>query len=286
VGLADWDDHLTRWLAEPPFRDEAGRKGWLERFSRAQPHQVRRFSLSIAGWPRWPRPLRIAFLSDFHVGSHAGDVARLTAIVDEAASLAPDIALLGGDFVNMMPFGGGRVPPFVIARALARLAPPLGRAAVLGNHDRNYDPEEVTAALQHEGIAVLGDRPHHFAFGGAEIDVIGIHDARCDQPQGRALLAALRPDRPTIVLAHDPVWFAQVPAGPHLVLAGHTHGGQIRLPWIGPLRNASHAPMRWTLGLIEEDGKRMIVTGGLGCSGIPLRVGVLPEYALIEVNGA
>jgi len=74
---------LLRALVRPPHTDTTGRKGWFERFAHAQPHAVRRLDLAIAGWPRHARSLRIAFLSDFHAGSHTGDVARIAAIVEE-----------------------------------------------------------------------------------------------------------------------------------------------------------------------------------------------------------
>src|SRR6266536_4638897 len=146
---------LTRAILRPPFRDELGRKGWLAEINRAQRHVVRRLRLEIDGWPRWRRPLRVAFLSDLHTGSHSDDVARLNAIVDEIAALAPDLVLLGGDYVNMQPFGGGRVPPRTTAAALSRLEAPLGRFAILGNHDYVYGERAVADALEHHGIHVL-----------------------------------------------------------------------------------------------------------------------------------
>jgi predicted MPP superfamily phosphohydrolase len=267
---------LTRALARPPYEDEQGLKGWMTPFSRAQPHRVERIALAIPGWPS----LRIAFLSDLHAGSHADDVARLRAIVDEAAAFVPDLILHGGDFVNMQPFGGGRLPPRVIAAILARLDAPFGRFAVLGNHDYTYDAAAVAEALAAHGIAVLDDE--RTTLGG--LDLIGVPDARVVREKPRGLLAAAR--RPTLVLAHDPVWFADLPAGPHLMLAGHTHGGQFRFPVVGPVVNMSGAPLRWTYGLIEEGGRRLYVTAGLGTSGIPLRIGCPPEFAIIDVNRA
>jgi uncharacterized protein len=280
--LGKW---LLRALVRPPYRDETGDKGWFERFSRAQPHAVRRLDVTIAGWPRTLRPLRIAYLSDFHTGSHAGDVARLGAIVAEAASFKPDLALYGGDFVNMQPFGGGRVPPRTIAAILARLDAPLGRFAVLGNHDYTYDADEITGALQAHGIAVLNDERRALRHEGYEIDLMGLPDARKLRAAGRALLTGLPSGRATVVLAHDPFWFAHVPAGPHLTLAGHTHGGQVRFPLVGALRNASDAPLRWSYGHIAENERHLYVTGGLGTSAIPLRIGVPPEYAVIDISG-
>jgi len=278
-----------KWLllkiTRPPYRDDAGRKGWFERISRAQPHLVRRLRLSIPGWPHG-RPLRIAFLSDFHAGSHAGDIARLAAIVREVAAQKPDLVLHGGDFVNMQPLGGGRIPPRAVAAVLAGLDAPLGRFAVLGNHDYTYGADEVANALRANGILVLNDERRTLHHEGHEVDLIGIPDARDMRTQGRALLRELSPDRPTIVLAHDPDWFRHVPSGPHLTFAGHTHAGQVRFPFVGALRNASRAPLRWTYGHVVEDGRHLYVTAGLGTSAIPLRIGAPPEVALIDVAGA
>jgi predicted MPP superfamily phosphohydrolase len=279
------DKPFLRAITRPPYRDEKGRKGWFERFSRAQQHVVRRLSLSIEGWPRTRRPLRIAFLSDLHLGSHAGDVARLAAIVAEAAADKPDLVLHGGDFVNMQPFGGGRISPRTIAAILARLDAPLGRFAVLGNHDYTYGPDDIADALEARGIAVLNDEQRTLQHEGHEIDLIGIPDAREMRAQGRALLRDLSGDRPTIVLAHDPDWFRHVPPGPHLTLAGHTHGGQVRFPLLGALRNASRAPLRWSYGHVAEGGRHLYVTAGLGTSAIPFRIGVPPEIALIDIRG-
>jgi predicted MPP superfamily phosphohydrolase len=273
---------LLRAMLRPPYRDEVGRKGWFERISRAQPHLARRFDLAIAGWPRAARPLRIAFLSDLHAGSHAGDVARLAAIVAEAQAFKPDLALHGGDFVNMQPFGGGRIAPRIIAATLARLDAPLGRFAVLGNHDYTYGTDEIARALQDNGITVLSDEKRTLRHEGHDIDLVGLPDARDLRLEGRAILAGI--ERPTIVLAHDPFWFAHVPPGPHLTLAGHTHGGQVVLPRLGALTNASRAPRRWTYGHVIEDGRQLYVTSGIGTSGIPLRIGMPPEFAVIDVS--
>lgn len=285
-GLSDWDDRLTLWLVKPPYRDEQGRKGWVAPFAHAQPHAVRQLRFDIPGWPKFSRPLRIAFLSDFHTGSHTGDIARLGCIVAEAAAHTPDLVLYGGDFVNMIAFGGGRIPPHVIARTLAPLTPPLGVFGIIGNHDRSYGEREVTAALRAIGVRMLYDETAVVAHEGHEIVIVGIPDARVERSAPAPLLRALGSERPSIVLTHDPVWFKDVPPGPHLTFAGHTHGGQIVFPLIGPIRNASKAPWRWTYGLVEESGKRMYVTSGLGCSGIPLRIGRPPEFVIAEATGA
>jgi predicted MPP superfamily phosphohydrolase len=286
-GKRNVEARLTQRLVRRPYTDAQGRKSWwLRPFARAPAHVVRHYALSLPGWPRFERPLRIALLADFHVGSHTNDVARITAIAKEVSAFLPDLVLFGGDYVNMQIFGGGRVSPRAIARMLTRMMGRHGRFAILGNHDYIYGAEEIAAALRAQGIAVLDYERGSFNVGRHSIDVVGLPDAHVMRPQGRALLASLAPDRPAIVLAHDPAWYREVSGGPYLTLAGHTHGGQIRLPGLGVVRNASTAPLRWSHGLVMEGGRHMIVTAGLGTSAIPLRIGVPPEYVIIEVTGA
>ena len=278
-------DYICRVCARPPFRDEQGKKGWLERVARSPQPIIREVRLRIKGWPRWPQPLRIAFVSDLHVGSHSDDVTRLRTLVAELQLLEPDLVLYGGDFVNMQPIGGGRVPPRTIASILGQLHAPLGQFAVLGNHDVLYDVEEVACALHEHEIHVLNDECCTIRFHNHPFDIAGIPDAKRRRREGLELLSRLSPHRPTVVLAHDPMWFADVPAGPHLTLAGHTHGGQIKFPFFGVLINASKAPLRWSYGLIVENGSHLYVSGGIGTSGIPLRWNVPPEVAFICLNG-
>jgi hypothetical protein len=272
-------------IVRRPYGDAEGSKGLIGRFAHAQPHVVRRYNLTLPGWPRFSRQMRIAFLSDFHVGAHTGDVGRLAIIGKEAAAHAPDLVLFGGDYMNMQLIGRGRVPPQAIAGVLSQIARGRGCFAILGNHDYIYGKLEVTAALRDMGIAVLDHGRQPFTYQGHSIDVIGVPDAHVQWPEAKGLLPGLSRDKPAIVLTHDPAWFAEVPAGPFLTLAGHTHGGQIKLPGIGVLSNASRAPMRWTHGLVVEDGRHMIVTAGLGTSVLPLRVGVPPEFVIIDVSG-
>src|SRR5262245_35552220 len=148
----------------------------------------------------------------------------------------------------MQPFGGGRVPPTVIAKILARLEAPCGRYAILGNHDVTYGAEDVASAFRAQGIAVLEDASTRAFFENHQFIITGIPDAHSRRSAPHALLASLAADMPTIVLAHDPVWFARVRSPLHVMLAGHTHGGQVRLPLVGAITNASKAPLRWTYG--------------------------------------
>ena len=194
------------------------------------------------------------------------------------AAFLPDVVLFGGDYMNLQLAGGGHVPPRVIARLLARMMGRHGRFAILGNHDYCYGEQEVAAALHMRAASRCSTTAAGSVnVGRHSIDVVGLPDAHVVRQRGRTLLQSLAMDRPTIVLAHDPVWFKDVPRGPHLTLAGHTHGGQIKFPGLGVIRNSSRAPLRWSQGLGVEGGRHMIVTAGLGSSGVPLRVGVRPS---------
>ena len=114
-----------------------------------------------------------------------------------------------------------------------------------------YGARAVIDALEHHGIPVLDHARRSMRFQSHAIDLVGVPDAGMTRAEAYALLAGLSAERPTIVLAHDPVWFAHLPTGPHFMLAGHTHGGQIKLPGIGIVRTATKAPRRCTYGLVE-----------------------------------
>jgi uncharacterized protein len=118
------------------------------------------------------------------------------------------------------------------------------------------------------------------------IDIVGIPDDDLWRARTEQLVASLSPERPTIVLTHDPIWFAKVPVGPHLTLSGHTHGGQVNLPGIGIVTNSSRAPLRWSDGLVFERGMYLYVTSGIGTSIVPLRWRVPPEISVLDITGA
>jgi predicted MPP superfamily phosphohydrolase len=171
-----------------------------------------------------------------------------------------------------------------VAPILAELRGAVGRFAILGNHDYSYGAKEVLGAFREAGIEVLTNERRAISFEGQTIQVVGIPNARVMPSASHNVLASLGAT-PTIVLAHDPIWFTHVPQGPYLTLAGHTHGGQIRLPRVGALVTASRAPKTWAYGLVYEDGRLLYVTSGIGTSGVPVRIGAPPEIALLEISG-
>jgi predicted MPP superfamily phosphohydrolase len=222
-------------------------------------------------------------MSDLHVGSHTEDVERLTRITMSAAELQPDLMCLGGDYTNSLLFGGGRVPPETTAAILGLVKPPLGSFAIVGDHDEIYGAHAIAGALRAAGLTVLVNEMVRIIFEGCEIAILGVTPDAARLPE---LIGQARIGIPRIVLAHDPAAFALLPkeAG-HLMLCGHTHGGQIQLPFVGPLINMSDAPLRWTYGHVVEGDCHLYVTSGLGTSVLPLRLGIPPEVVLVEVDG-
>jgi predicted MPP superfamily phosphohydrolase len=223
-------------------------------------------------------------LSDLHIGSHGGDLERLSGIVDEVLARRPGLVLLGGDYVNMQVFGGGRVRPEEIAEIPAPLARAAPVAAVLGNHDAEYGVSIVAETLEAVGIPVLLNAVQRLDTDSGMIDVAGLEDHRTGQQDTAGVFARLSDPSRTLVLAHDPASFAAVPAGPIVTVSGHTHGGHIRLPGLGAIVNASRAPLRWTHGHIIEGKRHLVVSAGLGTSVLPLRLNCPPEIAELVIE--
>ena len=270
----------NRFAAKPPFTDTRGSKGWWTPFTQAPAHRLMQYRVPVPGLG--PQPWRVALLADLHVGGHAGDVARLRDIVAETNGLAPDLVLLLGDYTNMMPLGGGRVPPETIAQALAELRAPAGVLGILGNHDWQYGREPVMAALAAAGIPVVDNRIRVVERAGEALAVLGLEDDRWGKPD-LTLFEKLPPGMPAIVATHDPGLYHDIPPG-HAVVAGHMHGGQIRWPGLpAPVVPSGRAPRRWANGHIRERGGHLIVSAGLGVSGFPLRLGIAPEIVLLTL---
>ncbi|CEJ13391.1 putative metallophosphoesterase [bacterium YEK0313] len=257
-----------------PFTDPSGGKGFWAAFSRAPAHRHVRYRAALPGWRG--RDVTVVFLSDLHLGSHAGDVGRLAAIGAEVRALAPDLVLLGGDHMNMMTFGGGRIPPEAIAAELAGWSLPM--ATVLGNHDLEYGAEAVAAAFETAGIPVLENRTAHFAIGADVLRVVGLADDMHGEPDLGLVAAAAGAE---LVLSHDPGIIYDLPEGA-VLLAGHIHAGQVRLPGLPPLRMPpSRIPRALAHGHHRVGRRHLIVSAGLGCSALPLRLFAPPEVVTV-----
>jgi predicted MPP superfamily phosphohydrolase len=269
-----------RFGPEPPFTGAGEKASVFDWLTRAPEHRVVRYEVPLPGVGE--RPWRVALLADLHLGSQSRDIERLGRIVAQTNALAPDLVLLLGDYVNMMPFFGDRIPPERIAAVLAGLTPPAGTFAVLGNHDWRYGREAVSNALEGAGASVIDNRIAAAQRAGETLMLLGLEDDRRGEPDV-ALFAQLPAGRPALVVTHDPGLFHDAPWG-SVMVAGHMHGGQIRWPALpAPVVPSGRAPRRWANGHIRENGGDLIVSAGLGVSGLPLRVGIPPEIVIVTL---
>lgn len=254
---------------------------------------VQRHRLTPAGWPAGLL-LRIVALADLHAGAPLMDEARIERIVAAANALAPDIAVVLGDLGPSSRFVARVLPHADVARRLGALRARLGVFAVNGNHDWWEDGEAmmrgrgavpaVTRALEAAGIPVLRNavlRAGPVILGGLESSwALGVGRGAADLPR---LLGQVTGDAPLILLTHEPDIFAAGIPRAALTLAGHTHGGQVRILGWSPRVPSRHGN-RYAWGHVREGGRDLVVSGGLGISTLPVRFGVPPEITLVELG--
>lgn len=241
---------------------------------------VDRATVVLPDWPRGQPPLTLALLSDIHLGNASMDRQRLDAIVDRVNALHPDLVLVGGDFLSAYdkPRAPGRIR--TVAAALQRLVAPLGVVAVLGNHDSATAATVIAKTLGDGGITVLQNE----ATVRGPLVIGGLGDGysgNAHLPQTLAAMAPLHGAR--IMLVHSPADTLKLPGDISLVLAGHTHCGQIVLPFVGALAIPS-VPVRYLCGVVHDGARTTIVSGGLGTSVLPLRVHAPPDLWLVTVG--
>ena len=255
---------------------------------------VQEYRLSLPGWGSRP-PLSLCVLSDPHCCEPWMSLARLGRIVGLANALRPDLHVVLGDLPAHHPFVSARVPMPGVAAVLARLEAPLGRFAALGNHDWWDDPDvqrrgagrpAIEALLDRAGIPVLANAARLLPHGqgvwlcGTDSTLAFLRGGGMDDLD--ATVAQIRGEAPAVLLAHEPDIFPRVPPRLALTLSGHTHGGQVRVFGRSPVVPSRYGD-RYAYGLVEEDGRRLIVSGGLGCSIVPVRLGVPPELTLVHL---
>ena len=248
--------------------------GWL---------QQRQLVLAAPAWTG--PPLTIAVAADFHVGAPHAGLPMLQRVVDELNAARPDLVLLPGDFVIQGVLGGQPVAPEDIAAVLAGLTAPLGVFATLGNHDWWLDGERVRKALETAGIQVIDNRALPLASADGRLWLAGIGDDMTGHARPDAAFAGVPADARLIVMMHDPANAAALPPQTVVAFAGHTHGGQVRLPLIGALITPGRAPRRHSWGWIPDAPAPTWVTAGIGTSILPIRFNCPPETVVLRVGG-
>jgi predicted MPP superfamily phosphohydrolase len=251
------------------------------------------YRITPDGWPPGLR-LRLVLVSDIHACEPFMGPDRIAAICRQANGLGGDLILLLGDFLSGMRFGSP-VPAEAWASAIRPLSAPLGVHAILGNHDWFDDPNAMQAgsgptmvhrALAGLGIPVYDNRAVRMEKDGHAFWLAGLADQLGPRPGLDDLpgtLTTVSDDAPVILMAHEPDIFPSVPARVAVTLSGHTHGGQIRILGFAPVV-PSRFGTRYLYGHIVEDRRHLVVSGGLGTTLLPLRLGSPPELTIVELG--
>lgn len=246
---------------------------------------VREVDLPLRDYPAAARPIRLVLMADLHVHRLGNPPRRVAKIVDQINRLRPDLIVIAGDFV-----GGNWIRTSYSAQEavapLGRLRAPLGVYAVLGNHDSDVGEGKVAKALRDLGVKVLINeavRVGPLALGG--IDGRVLRTAKEWQARRDAFYVRLaRTPGVKVLVAHRPDEANWAPPWVPLVLAGHTHCGQIVLPLIGALRTGSDFGDRYRCGVVREGPRVTIVTAGVGTSKVPIRIGAPPDVWLVTIR--
>jgi len=294
--------HFLRFLGGlGAFTASTAAYGFTEPVTRLR---VARYDIQPPQWPADFR-LKIAAVADVHACDPWMSLPHIEAIVERTNALGADIIVLLGDYVAGHRHVTRYIPANEWAPVLAGLKAPLGVHAILGNHDWWSDqdvqrdgrgPTAAQRALEAAGIPVYDNDAKRLTLNGRPFWLAGLGDqlaylpARRFRPVRRigvddlaATMTKVTDDSPLIMMAHEPDVAARMPARVALQLSGHTHGGQVRLFGWSPI-----APTRFekfVYGYSRTDCD-VIVSGGLGCSIMPFRLGVPPEIVLVTLGGS
>lgn len=246
---------------------------------------VRHLRLNVAGLPQGTKPVTVALLSDIHIGSAAMDAERLARIADRVNAQHPDLVLIAGDFIyGHDPAEGARLAPQLTA-PLSRLRAPLGVVAVPGNHDHWTGVAPVRRALEAAGVIVLANR----AVRRGPLVVLGFDDSFSGHADVAATLrSAAGLGGVPVALTHSPGLIPRLPPSVNLLLAGHTHCGQVVFPLIGAPTDWPDPPKRlydprYRCGVVHDPVRTVVVTAGMGTSGPALRLGAPPDLWLLTL---
>lgn len=256
----------------------------------------------IDGWDPAFDGLRIAMISDIHGGSNGASVEKIRHVVEMTNAQQPDVVVLLGDYVSQgwtrQPIRERplRMPMREIADNLAGLKATHGVYAVLGNHDGWYGDEEIASELTRVGYRVLQNEIAIIYKNGIPLRLLGLKDHlqldswRAFDMTVRSTVARYPKDGQIIVLEHSPDilyilnYWKHLNPDLKLMLAGHTHGGQVWLPIVGAPVVPSSVGQRYAQGHVEEEGVHMFVTSGVGTSILPFRFMVPPEVAVVTIK--
>lgn len=246
---------------------------------------VEEVALPLAGLPAAFEGYRIALLSDLHVFPYTPR-RLLEQAVRVVSERAPDLVVMPGDFVS---YSARRLERY--RELLGRLQAPDGVLATLGNHDHKVGAGKVRRTLEGAGVRVLHNESVGLERGGAHLAVAGLDDVLEGEPDLTAALREVDESGPALLLVHEPDLAPENLRDPRvgLQLSGHSHGGQIRIPFVAGAAGAPRLPKlgrRYPAGRYDLPGGTLYTTRGVGVIGLPLRFACPPEVTLVRLIGA
>jgi len=246
-------------------------------------------TLSLAKLPEAFRGYRIAQISDIHFDEYT-EPSFVRRVVEQVNLLAPDLVLLTGDYVSNTPMGqqyaGGAM--LRCADELRKLTCPV-RYAVMGNHDSILGPPLIRAGLASASIPMLFNQHVAIERNGQRLWLAGMADPLSNKPNLQQTIPA-NADGPVILMCHAPDYADNVLAQGYgvlvdLMLSGHSHGGQVRLPILGAVHRVYGAE-HYVQGLFQLGGMQLYVNRGIGTVGVPFRLNCPPEITVFTLQNA
>lgn len=236
---------------------------------------VRQMAVKLPRWPAGAAPVRVLLWSDLHLGNAATGPDRLARLVEQANALRPDLVVLAGDYIAGQERQDAEAAPGLAA--LRRLDAPV--VAVMGNHEYWTDAPRIRRVLERAGVTALANA----AVRRGPLVIGGIDDLVNRREDVAATAAAMRRlGGAPLIVSHSPDLAPTLPSDMPLLVAGHTHCGQIVLPFWGPPVEVS-AP-RYRCGMVREGGRLVVVTAGTGTSVLPFRFGAPPDWWLLTLG--
>lgn len=243
--------------------------------------------VKLGKWNQGSDDIRIAVVSDLHAGVRIFEQWRLKKVVDAVNAQQPDIILILGDFVNGPFYGSTAMDPSALSKILSKLHAPLGVYGITGNHDLGYRASKLYEPLKNAGIRILRDEnleiktseTSSFYLAGVGFRYKGKY--RFDKA-----LKGIPKGAPILLMAHSPDNYPDYPEEVSMIFAGHTHGGQIKIPFISyPLMKTENLPNRRADGLFVNDkNQKLYVTRGVGTSLITARFFCPPKFEIIKIK--
>lgn len=235
--------------------------------------------LRLPGLPQAFEGYRVLHVSDVHLGS-LFPAERLAAWLRRAAALSPDLVALTGDYVT----SGTRFHE-VAAETLASAPGRDGIVAVAGNHDDYGGGEPLRSSLRARGIELLDNAHRVYTRGEQGLVVVGVDDVYSRRVDVERAFSGVPEGSFVVALAHEPGLFPRIAArGAALVLSGHTHWGQLGVPWLAERLNLGRIFYRYASGIASHGDSVLHVSPGLGTTFVPARLGVAPEMTLLVLR--